>query len=335
MVRLFLLTFLAPALLSAQIPRIGALEFYGIRRVPEERIRKVLKVEESDRLPPSKEDVEERLETIPGVIRARLEAVCCAGGAASLFVGIEEKGAVHFAVRSEPSGSAVLPDAIMQQYRDFLGALQSAVARGRTAEDLTQGHSLMADAECRSYQEEFLRIAAREQPLLRQVLRESSDSDHRAAAAYILAYAEKKKAVLNDLQFALQDPDPPVRSNAIRALEAIAILAERKPDLEIEVSTTWFIEMLNSLVLSDRHRASVALAHLTEKARPSDVEQIRKRALPAVVEMARWKTLEYALPAFILAGRIAGLPEAEIHKAWNERQREAVIEQALKAGRDK
>jgi hypothetical protein len=272
------------------------------------------------------------LEAVPGVVRARLEAVCCAGGAASLFVGIEEKGAAHFALRSEPSGSAVLSDPIIEKYRNFLGAFRAAVARGRTAEDLTQGHSLMADAECRGYQEQFIQIAAGNQTELRNALRESSDSTHRAAAAYILAYAPKKKAVLNDLQFALQDPDPAVRSNAIRALEAIAILGERDRDQGIRVSTTWFVEMLNSIVLSDRHRASVALAHLTENRKPADLDQIRARALPAVIEMARWKTLEYALPAFILAGRIAALPETEIHQAWNQRQREAVIERALQTG---
>ena len=35
-------------------------------------------------------------------------------------------------------------------------------------------------------------------------------------------------------------------------------------------------------------------------------------ALAAVVEMARWQDLRHALPAFILAGRLAGLDEAEI-----------------------
>src|SRR5260370_19063264 len=46
---------------------------------------------EGDPLPPSKGDVEDRLEKIPNVVRAQLEAVCCEEGKAILFVGVEEK----------------------------------------------------------------------------------------------------------------------------------------------------------------------------------------------------------------------------------------------------
>jgi hypothetical protein len=45
--------------------------------------------------------------------------------------------------------------------------------------------------------------------------------------------------------------------------------------------------------------------------------------------MARWKHLPHALPAFILVGRLAGMPEKEIQAAWNKEQRESVIKRAL------
>jgi hypothetical protein len=45
--------------------------------------------------------------------------------------------------------------------------------------------------------------------------------------------------------------------------------------------------------------------------------------------MARWRDLEHALPAFILAGRLAGLEENGIRAAWLSGDREAVLAEAL------
>jgi len=45
--------------------------------------------------------------------------------------------------------------------------------------------------------------------------------------------------------------------------------------------------------------------------------------------MARWKTLEYALPAFLLLGRSAGIADAEIQNQWQKGDREAMIRKAV------
>jgi hypothetical protein len=74
-----------------------------------------------------------------------------------------------------------------------------------------------------------------------------------------------------------------------------------------------------------------ALQLLTDKRDPAVLAQIRDRALPALVEMARWKTLAHALPAYILLGRITGVPEKQIQDAWSRGDRESVIAEALKA----
>ena len=55
--------------------------------------------------------------------------------------------------------------------------------------------------------------------------------------------------------------------------------------------------MLNSLSWSDRERALTALEILTDTRDAQMLSQLRQRALPALAEMARWKTLEHALPA--------------------------------------
>jgi HEAT repeat protein len=136
---------------------------------------------------------------------------------------------------------------------------------------------------------------------------------------------------VNDLEYALQDPDDAVRANALRSLNAIAVLARLQPQLGILVSPTWFVEMLNSIVLSDRTRAANALVTLTDQDAAAALDQIRDRALDSVVEMAQWKVLRYALPPFILAGRLAGMHEQEIQKAWTSGDRQAVIGIALGA----
>lgn len=322
------------ALLCAQAPRVGGIEFYGLHKLSEQKLLHVLHLKAGDPLPPSKGDLEDELEKISGVVLAHVEAVCCEDGKTTLFIGIEEKGAPHLAFRSAPSGDAVLPENLVDTYHKFLEAVRDAARRGSTAEDLTAGHSLMADPDARDLQEQFADFAGAHLPLLHDVLRDSEDEEQRAMAATIIGYAVNKKDVLNDLEFALQDPDEAVRANALRSLNAIAVLARLQPRLGIHVSPTWFIEMLNSIVLSDRTRAADALVTLTSQDAASALSQIRERALDSVVEMAQWKELRYALPPFILVGRLAGMNEEEIQRAWTS-GRQAVIGIALGAKRDK
>jgi hypothetical protein len=52
---------------------------------------------------------------------------------------------------------------------------------------------------------------------------------------------------------------------------------------------------------------------------------LRETALPSILEMARWKSLGHALPAFLIAGRMAGVPEEEILDAWTKGDREQVL----------
>jgi len=319
----------AAGVLRAQTPTVGDINFYGLRKLSAEKLLNSLKLKSGDPLPASKGDLEDRLEEMPGVVLSRVTAVCCDGSHAMLFIGVEEKGAPHFALRSEPEGQATLPDTLSDDYRRFLEAVERAARNGATAEDLTQGHSLMADPVARAAQSDFIRYAKDHLAALRQVLREGADAEQRAIAAAVIGYAPRKEAVLNDLQYAIQDPDEAVRANAVRSLMAVAVLAARQPDLELKLSPTWFVEMLHSVVLSDRLKAAEALVTLTELKPKGSLDLLRERALPALVEMARWKSLQYALPAYVLVGRVAGLSETEIHSRWEKSDRESVIEQAL------
>ena len=314
---------------GAQAPRVGDINFYGARKVAAERILGSLNLKSGDPLPPSKGDLEDRIEKIPGVVLARVEAVCCEGPDVMLFIGIEEKGAPHLALRSAPEGNVTLPQELTGTYQEFLAAVERAAARGNAGEDLTAGHSMMADPEARAAQERFTAFAADHPDLLRDVLRNAAEPDERATAAVVIGYAPKKQEVVNDLQYALQDPDESVRANAMRSLRAIAVLAAKEPGLGIRVSPTWFVQLLQSIVLSDRVQSAEALVTLTDHGDQAALDQIRASALPALAEMARWKTLRYALPPFLLLGRAAGMADAELHQLWEKGERETVIRQAL------
>lgn len=311
-------------------PRIGFLDFYGLRRVPEAAVRKALGFKEGSVLPPSKGDVEERLEEIPNVVGARLEATCCEDGKAILYIGIEEKGAPHFEYLGVQGGEVRLSQEIHDEYAGFLAAVNAAVRSGKVGESLLDGHSLMHDPAPRKHQERFLELARDNLPLLRDVLHESGSEEHRAIAAYVIGYAPRKADVIEDLQKALRDSDDTVRNNAMRSLAAIAVLGSRDPEQGIKVAPTWFIEMLDSLIWADRSAAAIALVTLTESRPVNVLEHIKERALPALSEMARWKHLPHALPAFILIGRAHGVPEADIQAAWSSPSRLAFLDGLLK-----
>lgn len=322
--RLIPLVLFTAAVVAAQVPRVAVVDYYGISKVSESRIRKAVGVSEGDPLPASKGDVEDRLEQVPGVVQARLEAVCCEGGRAILYVGIEEKNGQRFDIHMPPGEDVALPEAVFQAYRSFLLAFEHAARAGETRQDLAKGHALSADPATRVIQEQLPDLAEKNLDIIRRVLRNGADEQQRAAAAYIIGYAPKKRLVVDDLQYALQDPAESVRANAMRSLEAIAVLA-RDPELGVKVEPTWFIEMLNSIVWSDRHRAAAALVQLTESRDPSILRQLQDRGLNSLVEMAQWRTLRHALPGFLLLGRTAGVPEAQIHSAWENGDRAQAV----------
>lgn len=319
-------------------PRVGYIEIYGARKASEKKIRSALGVNPGGVLPVSRDSLEARLGKVPGVVDSRVQAVCCDGNQLVLYVGVEEKNTPHFEVHPVPGSAIALPQDLVDAYRAFLQAVSTSMQSGKADEDLTNGYSLMAEPNCRDRQTAFLAMAARDLPLLDQVVRNSSDPEQRSIAAYVLQYGPRgphtTQTIVNALQYALQDPDSDVRGNAMRALKAVAVGGRLHRDQRIRIEPTWFVELMNSLIWSDRRNASLALVDLTEQRNPASLEILRDRALTSVVEMARWHDLQHALPGFILAGRLAGLNEKQIQDAWVNGDREAVIEKALKSGKD-
>jgi hypothetical protein len=73
-----------------------------------------------------------------------------------------------------------------------------------------------------------------------------------------------------------------------------------------------FIALLKSDKWADRNKGGWLLINLTESRDPKLLKQLRKEAMDALVEMARWQFAGHASFARRLLGRIAGIEEARL-----------------------
>jgi len=327
---LIFLALLLPAPQDPQYPPVGIIDFYGLRSISERQVRESLQIKEGDSLSGPPKEAERKLGSLPGVAEARFRLVCCDVGKAILYVGIREKGAPSIQFHPAPQGKVRLPQDVVQAGEDYQKAVSDAVIKGNAGEDDSQGHALFNDPAARAVQERLIKFAARDLNLLRNVLRHSADAEHRALAAEVIAYTANKQAVVNDLVEAMRDPAGDVRNNATRALAVMAGSARQTTRHPIKIPVRPFIEMLNSIEWSDRNKSSFALLGLTEKRDPAILSELRQKALPSLIEMARWKSSGHALPSFFLLGRAAGFREDEINAAWERGDRASFIETAVK-----
>ena len=303
---------------QAQLPRIGDINFYGLHKLRPDQILTAARIGSGDTLPASRIELEDRIIGLADVMDAHVQSVCCDGDRTTLFIGVQEKDAAGVEFRVPPTGTATLPADLMARYRKYSGARARAELKGGTP-----------DASLRRDQEYFRAYAAAHLLKLRAELRTGREPEERAAAVTVIACSTNKKSAVDDLLFALQDADDGVRTNAIRELAAMAALAHRQPALGIRIPPAGLVDLLNSVVLSDRVEATKALLALTEKQNDAALDLIRERAVPALAEMARWQTRAYAQPPFQLIGRVAGLKDADVNQSWEHGDPEQVVQQAL------
>jgi hypothetical protein len=328
----FLLILLTALFSRAQAPPIAHIDLYGLRIVTEQQIRSVLQLKEGDAIPDDKAagEIIKRLKAVPNVEDAALDFPCCDEkyGKTILYVGIREKGTPALRFRSAPVGDIRLPAEMLKLEELFYDALGKAVIKGDTADDDSQGHSLMANPAARAVQEQFITVAANNGDLLRKVLRRSSDAHHRALAAQIIAYSSDKHKIIGDLIYAIKDPSDSVRNAAVRALAILARYAQTNPQMKLKVSFTPFIDLLNSIVWTDRNKSSLALFPLTDGRDPKLLKELKTRALPSLLEMARWQSKGHAFGPLMILGRIAGISDTEIIEAMQSEKRDTIIEKA-------
>ena len=317
---------------AAQEPRIGLIDFYGLQRTAAADLRAALAVMEGDTMLEAlekKEQSEQQLLRLPGVVDAHLAVVCCDAGRAIAYVGIEERGAHVIRFRDAPRGNERLSADVVEAGAAFQQTFISAITRGQAGEDRTQGHSFSDAPDVRAVQERFIEYARRDLVVLRRVLRNSSEAPHRALAAQVLGYVEDKQAVVDDLVRAMHDPDEEVRNNAMRALLVFtwATPAPRRPTPRVPEEP--FIEFLSSPIWSDRNKSAGAVAELTRTRNPRVLARLRATALGALVEMARWKSAGHAEPALTIVARLAGRSDDEAKSALSQGTRETIINAAI------
>jgi hypothetical protein len=317
---------------AAQLPRVGIIDLYGLHKTSPQQVREALGINVGDSLTSiALLQMPAKLAALPGVASASVDPVCCEDGKTMLYVGVAEDSVPGLELRAAPNGASRLTQDVMAAGTALAEAQTRAVMRGFAKEDMSQGHSLMADSAARMIQLQFVALAAKHLDTLRKVLRTSSDADHRAFAAEVLAYHANKQAVVGDLVYAMRDADRDVRNNATRALWVIAMYAQQHPELKINVPSEPFIDLLNSLAWTDRNKSSLALMQLTESRNPALLAALKARAFDSLVDIARWTNPGHSMAGVVLLGRIAGIPDPEIYAMFERGERDKIIDAARKA----
>ena len=319
---------------SGQSEIIGIIDFYGRGNLSEKDLRKAMTIKEGDSVNYLEKDIQiKKLKTIPGIKQADIAYICCetTKGQSIVYIGISKNESIPFSYRETPVDTATLPKEIIETYNQFETVLIEAITKGESGEDRSQGHSLMNYAPARVIQERFIDYAARYLQKLKEVLKKSSEAEQRAVAAWTIAYAKDKNAVIDDLLDAVYDKDETVRNNATRALALITGYAEKNPDLKIKkIPAGPFIKMINSIVWTDRNKGAAVLLSLTENRDSLVLKQLKDQALSSIIEMSQWKNPGHAIMSGILLARMTGFTDEEIITTFETSTKDSVINEMIR-----
>jgi hypothetical protein len=300
----------------AQSIKIGSIDIYGNRKINSDTILSHLTVEEGDSLSDENfkpENIVAALEQVPGVKHATVNPICCdTANHIMLYIGIGETDSVILKHRSAPKQNTELPHEMIIAYRSLDKEIEAAVLNGQATEDDSQGYALLDYRPARDEQIKFIDFAKKDFSLLWNVLKNSGNAEERAAAAEMIPYSTERKKVVGYLLYAVDDSDETVRNNATRALGILSGYLVQHPELKITITAVPFIKMVNSIVWTDRNKEASVLMHLTDKRDSELLKQIKREAMPSIIEMAKWKDRGHAFFSFIILGRIAGEDEAAL-----------------------
>lgn len=289
-------------------PPIAAINFYGLRTLDEARVREALPFRIGDVLCEQPET--DAIAAEIGAAHVEFAGICCADdGGLLVFIGVAEDEIPAPTYRPEPTGEIRLPDGVVASYDAWTQALIEAVRTGQAGEDHSEGHALSVHPGMRAEQERFIAFAARDRDLLVEVLEQSSDFKHRGVAAHMLGYVADKSAVVDALSRAMLDSHELVRNNATRALGVMADYASRTPDAGIVIDPEPYVAMLDSIVWSDRNKATMLLGFLSASRDPALMAELRERSMPALIEMCTWEGSSHGQPSCLMLQRVLSLPD--------------------------
>ncbi|QEG24056.1 FtsQ-type POTRA domain-containing protein [Mariniblastus fucicola] len=294
------------------------LDCFGLKKITREQIEKAIGM--TDGIPSSgieKQQIKERVAAIPGVEEVTVSPVQYPGTTV-VFIGIRESGQPAREFRDAPTGDVQLEDDLQNRYNEIMEQLLPAIKSGKAREDGSAGHSISEYEPMKEKQLELLPIADEKFDHLADVIRNSSNKDSRAAAASIVAYAKDKKAVIEILKSACDDPNSLVRNNGVRALSVIAKYADDNPKLDLVIDHSPFLKLLNSVVWTDRNKGAAVVDALTRNRSEQLMSQLRESHLSDLLEMARWSSGGHALFSIRILARLADETEEAISKRSRE-----------------
>ena len=316
---LVLATLVAPQ--APQTSEIKHIDYYGLRTVSIEAASEALGIQVGDSVEIDRTAASERLRAIEAIEDVVLIKMFMPGSE-TLLVGILEKGTPTPTFRKAPVGDETLPEGMVEAYTAAMELSYEAMLSGQgSGEEIVNGSSI-SKYESAAIQDRKLADLARAHPArVRQVLRNAKDPEQRAVAATATGHLEDKPGVIEDLAFAMDDPDASVRNNAIRALSVLARWANSQDDLRVEFDYAPLFLLLESLQWTDRNKAASLLDSLTFGRDEKLLSQLRKGSIPALTEMAKWHSAGHAAFSIRILGRMAGITEEEITKgekrAWS------------------
>jgi hypothetical protein len=312
-------------------PTIALIETYGLRTVSRNSVIEAsgMKVGGNLREVDLAQAIK-RIEAIPGVRAAATGGVY--GNLLKddklglvLYLGIQEESCQPLQFGEAPSLDRTLPMEIVDADDKEQTAFKIAASNGLFSEDRSEGHSLAADPDLRAAQVRYIPLAEVHWSTLVDVLHNSQDSTQRAIAAKVIAYSNDKQQAVHELMPALRDPDSAVRNNATRALSLIFGYAKSHPNLLISAPQDLvkrLVEMLDSLEWTDRNKAIALLLCIDDE--ELVVRELRKQAVPTLVEMSGWQSAHGAM-AFMLLGRLANMDHDESRQAWQLGEQASII----------
>jgi HEAT repeat protein len=314
---------------------IANIDFFGYGRLDVDKLRSALPIQPGASIKQSewstyRSKIDEAIRSQTGKPPTDVARVCCdENGNPLIYIGVAGISSVALEHKPAPAGEARLPATALKLSQETDEALQKAVLAGRTQQDNSNGYALSVDPEVRAKELQIRDYALPNETLLRTILSSSSDAEHRAIAAEFLGYVNVSVRQIADLTEAARDPDEGVRNNAIRALGVIASSSRQRARM---IRPKPFITVLKSDKWLDRNKGGWLLINLTESRDPKLLAQLRKEAMDALIEMARWHFAGHASFARRLLGRIAGIEEARLdNMVMQNDQAEAIIVAAQKS----
>jgi hypothetical protein len=290
---------------------VTSVDFFGLRTLSQQQLEQALGLTAGVASVADIKELKRRVLELENIEDASVAPIHFPGNLA-LFIGVQEKGQASTRFRAAPTGDITLRAELVRDYNETMELLLPAIKNGQAGEDRSAGHAISEYEAMRDKQTQFIQVANEEFDTLAQVIRESSDADSRTAAACILAYADDKRKVIDELTIAADDADAGVRNNAVRALSILATYAYTNPDLGLVVNPKPFLQLLGSLTWTDRNKGAAVLDSLSQQRDPELLAALRATSLTEVEEMARWKSNGHCLFSIRILARLAGQSEDEI-----------------------